>query len=160
MTFVSGGKKIKMKLSTLITLIIVLVCNVGCLSSMALNSVGAAAGGAPVSFENSGGGKGESFWIASYDDVIAASLRAGEALSLETKEKKIEKDQAFFRFYDAKKEKVDLFIERRSDTVTSIKFDVGWLGSAALGRLMAGQIIIELNETKSFHEDWSPIVND
>jgi hypothetical protein len=149
-----------MKLSTLITLIIILVCNVGCLSSIALNSVGAAAGGAPVSFENSGGGKGESFWIASYDDVIAASLRAGEALSLETKEKQIEKDQAFFRFYDAKKEKVDLFIERRSDTVTSIKFDVGWFGSAALGRLMAGQIIIELNETKSFLEDWTPIENE
>ena len=158
--FAGRGKKIKMKLSTLITLIIVLVCNVGCLSSMALNSVGAAAGGAPVSFENSGGGKGESFWIASYDDVIAASLRAGEALSLETKEKQIEKDQAFFRFYDAKKERIDLFIERRSDTVTSIKFDVGWFGSVAFGRLMARQIISELIESESFLEDWTHKINN
>jgi hypothetical protein len=148
-----------MKLSTLITLFIVLVCNVGCLSSMALNSMGAAASGAPVSSGNSGGGQGESFWIAGYDDVIAASLRAGEALSLELINKRLEKDQAFFRFNDAKKEKIDLFIERRSDTVTSIKFDVGWFGSVALGRLMAGQIIIELNETESFLEDWTPIIN-
>ena len=149
-----------MNLSTLITLSIVLVCNVGCLSPMALNSMGAAAGSAPVSFENSGGGQGESFWIANYDDVIDATLRAGEALSLELKDKQLEKDRASFRFYDDKKERIDLFVERRTDTVTSIKFDVGWFGSAALGRLMAGQIIIELNETKSFHEDWSPIVND
>jgi hypothetical protein len=125
---------------------------------MALNSMGAAAG-APVSFGNSGGGKGESFWIAIYDDVIAASLRAGEALSLEVKEKQLEKDQAFFRFYDAKKDRIDLFVERRSDTVTSIKFNVGWFGPVALGRLMAGQIIIELNETESFLEDWKPIIN-
>ena len=72
-----------MNLSTLITLFIVLVCNVGCLSPMALNSMGAAAGSAPVSFENSGGGQGESCWIANYDDVIDATLRAGDALSLE-----------------------------------------------------------------------------
>ena len=74
-----------MKLSMLTTLLIVLVCNVGCLAPVALNSMGAAAGSAPVSFENSGGGRGESFWIANYDDVIAASLRAGEALALELK---------------------------------------------------------------------------
>ena len=139
---------------------IVLVCNLGCLSPVALNSMGTAAGGAPVSFRNSGGGQGESFWIAKYDDVIAASLRAGEALALELIEKQLEKDQASFRFYDAKKEKIDLYIERRSDTVTSIKFDVGWYGSIALGRLLAGQIIIEPNKTESFLEDWTPMIKN
>lgn len=149
-----------MNLSTLITLSIVLVCNVGCLSPMALNSMGAAAGSAPVSFENSGGGQGESFWIANYDDVIDATLRAGEALSLELKDKQLEKDRASFRFYDDKKERIDLFVERRTDTVTSIKFDVGWTGSVAFGRLMAGQIIIELRQTESFLEDWTPMIKN
>ena len=149
-----------MKLSMLITLLIVLVCNAGCLSPMVLNSMGTAAGSAPVSFRNSGGGQGESFWIASYDDVIDASLRAGEALALELSEKQLEKDQASFRFYDNKKERIDLYVERRTDTVTSIKFDVGWFGSVALGRLMAGQIIIELNKTDSFLEDWKPMIKN
>ena len=149
-----------MNLSTLITLFIVLVCNVGCLSPMALNSMGAAAGSAPVSFENSGGGQGESFWIANYDDVIDATLRAGEALSLELKDQQLEKDRASFRFYDDKKERIDLFVERRTDTVTSIKFDVGWTGSVAFGRLMAGQIIIELRQTESFLEDWTPMIKN
>ena len=145
-----------MRLVRLIALFIFLIYNVGCLAPIALNSMGAASSTAPVAFNNLGGGKGESFWIAQYDDVIAATLRAAEALSLEVKGNKVEKDQAFFRFYDAKTERIDLFIERRSDTMTSIKFDVGWFGSVAFGRLMARQIISELNESESFLEDWTP----
>jgi len=149
-----------MRLGTLIALIICLICNVGCLSPIALNSIGTASSTAPFAFNNLGGGKGESFWIAQYDDVIAATLRAGETLSLEVKENKVEKDQAFFRFYDAKKERIDLFIERRSDTMTSIKFDVGWFGSVAFGRLIAQQIVSELNESESFLEDWTHKTNN
>jgi len=149
-----------MRLGTLIALLICLICNVGCLSPIALNSIGTANSTAPFAFNNLGGGEGESFWIAQYDDVIAATLRAGETLSLEVKEKKVEKDQAFFRFYDAKKERIDLFIERRSDTMTSIKFDVGWFGSVAFGRLIAQQIVSELNESESFLEDWTHKTNN
>ena len=144
----------------LIALCIVLICNVGCLSPLAVSTIGTAGSNAPVAFNHSGGGKGESFWIAQYDDVIAAALRAGEALSLEVKEKKIEKGQAFFRFYDAKAERIDLFIERRTDTMTSIQFDVGRSGSVAFGRLMARQIIDELNESGSFLEDWTPMIHN
>jgi hypothetical protein len=118
--------------------------------------MGTAGSNAPVAFNNSGGGKGESFWIAQYDDVIDAVLQAGEVLSLELKEKTIEKDQAFFRFHDDKAERIDLFIERRTDSMTSILFDVGRSGSVAFGRLMARQIIEELNESGSFLEDWTP----
>ena len=139
----------------LIVLFIVLVCNVGCLSPVAINTIGTAGSSAPVAFNNEGGGRGESFWIAKYDDVIAATLRAGETLSLELKEKRIENDQAFFRFYDVKNERIDLFIERRTDTMTSIKFNVGWYGSVAFGRLLARQIINALNESDSFLEDWT-----
>jgi len=144
-----------MRLGTLMALFIILVCNVGCPSPLVLNTMGPAASSSPVAFNHSGGGQGESFWIAKYDDVIAATLRAGETLSLEVKEKKLEKGQALFRFYDAKKARIDLFIERRSVTMTSIKFDVGWFGSVALGRLLARQIIDELNESDSFLEDWT-----
>lgn len=50
--------------------------------------------------------------------------------------------------------RIGLSIEWRSDTMTSMKFDVGWFGSVAFGRLMAQQIIAELKESDSFLEDW------
>ena len=131
-----------------------------CLSPLTLNTMGAAGSNAPVAFSKLGRGQIESLWIANYDDVIAATLRAGRALSLEVKEQKVEKDQTFFRFYDAKKEKMDIFIEPRTDTMTSIKFDVGWNGSIALSRLMAKQIISALNQSESFPEDWNYKISD
>jgi hypothetical protein len=146
-----------MRIFRLIVLFIALTFNVGCLSLIAISTMGTVGSGAPVVFHNSGTGKGESFWIAKYDDVIAATSRAAEALSLELKEKKIEKDQTFFRFCDAKKDSIDLFIERRSDTMTSLKFDVGWFGSATFGRLMVRQIIDELIDSGDFLEDWQPL---
>lgn len=153
---VSRGKKSRMRLGALILLFIFLVCSVGCVSPIPLSTTGTASTHAPVAFSNEGAGKGESFWIAKYEDVIAASLRTGEVLSLELKEERIERDQAFFRFYDEKNERIDLIIERRTDTMTSINFRVGWYGSVAFGRLMARQIIIELDKSKSFLEDWTP----
>ncbi|MEE9495889.1 MAG: DUF3568 family protein [Desulfobacterales bacterium] len=135
-------------------LLIILICNVGCLSPLAINNVGSAGSAAPVASNNLGGGRGETFWIAQYDDVIEAVLKAGEVLSLELEEKKIEQDQASFRFQDAKAKRIDLLIERRTDTITYILFDVGWFGSVAFGRLMFNQIISELDEAGDFLEHW------
>jgi hypothetical protein len=123
---------------------------------LASNTVGQASGAFPVAFNMKGGGKSESFWLAGYDDVLSASIRAGEALSLEIKEKRIEEDQAFFSFQEGKGKRVDLLIERRTDTMTSIQFNVGWYGSRALNRLMGRQIILELEEADAFLEDWIP----
>jgi len=148
------------RLFTLTTLLVVLVFNIGCHAPIAIGIMGAVGSDSPIVYNHLQGDQSESFCIAKYGDVIAATLNAGEALSLEVKEKKVDKDQAFFRFLDAKKEKIDLFIERRSDTVTSIKFDVGWLGSVAFGRLMARQIVSELNQSESFLEDWTNKIND
>jgi len=145
-----------MRFGVFIASIIILVCNLGCVAAVAPNVMSVAASGAPVASNHLGGGKAESFWIARYDDVIAATSQAGEALSLEVKEKKVGKDQAFFRF-SSNKESVDLLIESRSDTVTYIKFDVGWFGSFAFGRLVGRQIIDELDESGSFLEDWKTI---
>jgi hypothetical protein len=104
-----------MKIVRPIALLIFLICNVGCLSPLAINAAGSAGSAAPVAANNLGGGRGESFWMAQYRDVIKAVLQAGENLSLELREERIERDQAFFRFQDAKAEKIDLLIERRTD---------------------------------------------
>jgi hypothetical protein len=154
--FIRRGKTIKMRFGVLIAAIIISVCNVGCIAAIAPNAMSVAASGAPVASNHLGGGKAESFWIARYGDVIEAALQAGEALSLEVKEKKIGKDQTFFRF-SSNKESVDLLIESRSDTVTYIKFDVGWFGSVAFGRLVGRQIIDELSESGAFLENWRDI---
>ena len=146
-----------MRLETLIVLLIVLVCSAGCISPLPLTTVGTSGSSAAVSFENEGGGQGESFWLARYDDVVAATLRASEVLSLELQEKTIEEDQTIFRFYDGKKERITLRIERRTDTMTSIHFNVGWFGSVSFGRLFARQIVFELHKSGSFLQDWTPL---
>jgi hypothetical protein len=150
----------KMRGGRLIALVYLLVCHVGCVSPIALGTMETAGSNAPVVFNHLRGGQEESFCIAKYDAVIAATLRAGEALSLEVQEKKVEKDQAYFRFCDAKKDKIEVFVERRSDTMTSITFDVGWFGSLAFERLMARQVISELSQSESFLEDWTPKINN
>ena len=147
--------KINMRWALRIALGFALIWHVGCLASAPISQMGRAAGGAPVSFGSLGGGEGESFWLARYDDVIVATLRAAEALSLEVKTKKIEQDRTFFRFYDTQAENIKLVIERRTATMTAIRFDVGWFGSMAFARLMARQIIFELDESGSFLEDWA-----
>jgi hypothetical protein len=48
------------------------------------------------------------------------------------------------------------FIEPRTETMTSVLFDVGWTGSIAFGRLMARQINFELEEAGAFLVDWTP----
>jgi hypothetical protein len=143
-----------MKIVRSIAVLIFLICNAGCLSPLAINAVGSAGSAAPVASNNLGGGRGETFWIAQYNDVIEAVLQAGEVLSLELREKKIEQDHASFRFQDTKSERIDLLIERRTDTMTYILFDVGWFGSVAFGRLMFSQIISELDKAGDFLEDW------
>lgn len=140
-----------------IILLMLTVCHVGCTSPIAINKMGAAGSNAPVAFSSEGSGRGESFWIAEYDNVIAAVLRAGEALSLEIEKKRIENPNSFIRFYDRKKDRIDVFIERRTETMTYIRFRVGWLGSVAFGRLLARQIVYELNASESFLEDWTGI---
>lgn len=146
-------QEISMRLFMLITLLVVFMCSSGCSAPVALGIIGAAGSDGPVVFNHLSGGKSESYCIAKYDDVVAAVLNAGDALSLEVKEKKVDKNLAVIRYCDAKNESIDLSVERRSDTMTSIKLDVGWFGSVAFSRLMARQIISELNKSKSFLDE-------
>ena len=137
-----------------------LPCMTGCLPPLAIQSIGAAGSGAPVAFNHLGGGKGESYWIARYDDVTRATMETAKTLSLKVKEKKIEKSHSTLRFSDDTARTIDVFIERRTDTMTSIVFDVGWFGSVAFGRLFANQIIFELFESGAFLEDWTPAMHN
>ena len=113
------------------------------------------AGSAPVSFSTEGAGRGESFWLAKYENVVAAAMRTGEALSLQLANKSVEDNQTSLRFIDDKEEWIDLLIERRTETMTSIKFSVGWRGSEAFGRLVARHLIHELTQSESFLEKYN-----
>ncbi|MGW8300910.1 MAG: hypothetical protein ACWGNO_02520 [Desulfobacterales bacterium] len=129
----------------------------GCLSPLAIQAVGGAAGGAaPSASDYRGAGKGESYFIAHYEDVIQAVLKSGKILSLELEEKKVDKERAFLRYLGGKENKINLVIESRTETMTSIHFDVGWSGSIAFGRLMAQQIHFELKDAGAFLVDWTP----
>jgi hypothetical protein len=140
---------------TLFALIICIMILNGCLSPIAIQAVGGAAGGAsPSATDYRGGGKGESYFIARYEDVMQAVLKTGETLSLELKEKKVDQDRASLRYYGGKANRINLLIERRTETMTSILYDVGWTGSIAFGRLVVRQIIIELDEADAFLEEW------
>lgn len=153
-------KKISGVILKFTALFSLLIWNGGCFSPLAITTIGAAGSGAPVVVNHLGGGKGESYWIARYDDVTAAAMRAAKVLSLEVKEKRIENKRTFFRFSDDEDNTIALSIERRTDTVTSILFDVGWFGSVAYGHLLVNQIESELMESGSFLEDWTPDKHD
>lgn len=132
----------------------------GCLSPLAIQAAGGAAGAAPSASEYRGAGKGESYFIAHYEDVIQAVLNTGKILSLELEEKKVDKERASFRYLGGKANKINLVIEPRTETMTWILFDVGWSGSIAFGRLMARQINFELEDAGAFLVDWTPEADD
>lgn len=85
-------KNLSRRVLTLFAPIIFMTVLAGCLSPVAFQTTGGAAGGAvPSSSESRGAGKGESYFIAQYEDVIQAVLKSGKILSLELKEKTLMK---------------------------------------------------------------------
>ena len=141
-----------MKVSTsksavmLAVLCILLAGTYGCTACLvgSAATVGAGAAGAGVTrFEM---GRVTRFEIAQYEDVIEASRLAAENLSLNLKEEKIEENRASFSYLDDKDQKIDLLIERRTDTITYIEVDVGIFGPQGLGLLTLNQILNELAE--------------
>ena len=69
-------------------------------------------------------------------------------------------DQSAFKYIDDKGSKLEILIERRTETVTWVGFNVGRFGSASIGRLMARQIVIEMVEADKFLRDWHPAEGD
>jgi hypothetical protein len=154
-----SNKSLYEKMKVIVTYIIVLCMmitgTVGCAPVLPINAVSVAGGTAPVVYNSLGRGKGDSYWMARYDDVMAATLRAAKALSLELIKEDKEKDKALYRFCDDDSLKIDIEIRRRTDTMTSVLFDVGWFGSVSFGRLFARQVSHELQDAGAFLEDWT-----
>ena len=130
-----------------------LACLCGCASPLTVSDVS----GVPAVFTSTGSGTGDSAWFARYDDVVQATLDAGQKLSLELREKTIGTDKSDLYFIDDKGSKIEVSIERRSETVTLVGFNIGLFGSTSMGRLMARQIIFEVVAAGSFLGNWHPV---
>jgi len=131
---------------------VLLLCS-GCQAPMAFGALESLGSASPTALHHLGKGKIESFWVARFEDVVKGAETGGEALSLNLIEKKVEKDQAFYRYKDDRGDQIALSIERRTANVTSILIDVGYTGSIAFGKLFARQIFVELIETGVFSDD-------
>ena len=134
-----------------------LTCLCGCAAPLAMQGLSS---GVPVAFDSTGRGKGDSAWFARYDDVVQATLDAGQKLSFKLEKKMIGMDQSALKYIDDKGSKLEILIERRTETVTWVGFNVGLFGSKSIGRLMARQIVIEMVEADKFLRDWHPAEGD
>ena len=139
-----------MKVSTsksavmLAVLCILLAGTYGCTACLVGSAATVGAGAAEAGVTRFEMGRVTRFEIAQYEDVIEASRLAAENLSLNLKEEKIEENRASFSYLDDKDQKIDLLIERRTDTITYIEVDVGIFGPQGLGLLTLNQILNEL----------------
>ena len=128
----------------------------GCMTPVAFQAVGAIGGASPVAMNLVAKGKVESYWVARYADVVDATVRAGQVLSLELLEKKAEADRTAFRYGYSKGEKATILVEYRTATMTSVQIDYGVSGSIAFARLMGREIAVELAKAGAFLEELSP----
>jgi hypothetical protein len=128
----------------LAVLCILLASTYGCSACIVGSAATVGAGAAEAGVTRFEVGKVTRFEIARYEDVIEASRLAAEDLSLDLKEEKIETNRASFRYRDDKNQKIDLLIERRTETITYIIVDVGIFGPKGLGLLVLNQILVEL----------------
>ena len=133
---------------------LLILCLYGCAAPLSMQGV---SNSVPTVFGATGSGKGDSAWYARYEDVLQASLLAGEKLAFELDQKVVEAENSYLSFVDETGERVSISIERRTENVTWVGFDVGTFGSTSLGRLMARQIIVEVEHAGKFVGDWDPV---
>lgn len=134
-----------------------LTCLGGCAAPLATQGLSI---GVPAAFDSTGKGSGDSAWLARYNDVVQATLDAGHTLSLKLVTQTIEKDKSSLIYIDDTGSEIKILIERRTETVTAARFDVGFFGSTNIGRLMVRQIIFEMAEADKFLRDWHPEEGD
>ena len=127
-----------------------------CLAPVCLGpsaSVGSSAGEAGISrYEN---GKVRSYELAHYQDVVEATRRAGETLSLKLQKEVTNEEQSIFYYVDDKNQKVKVTIEPRTDTLTYIEIDVGLFGSKGLALVVINQIVNEIAREGKYLQQWS-----
>jgi hypothetical protein len=126
-----------------------------CLSPLVLGpsaTVGSSAGEAGISrYEN---GRIKSLELARYEDVVEATRRAGEALSLKLRKEATNTEQSTFYYIDDRNEEVKVSIEPRTDTLTHIQIDVGFFGSKGLALVMVNQIVNEISSHGKYLQEW------
>ncbi|MCG6918640.1 MAG: DUF3568 domain-containing protein [Deltaproteobacteria bacterium] len=126
-----------------------------CLSPVCLGpsaTVGSSAGEAGISrYDN---GKVKSYELAHYQDVVEATRRAGEALSLKLQKETSNAEQSTFYYIDDKNEKVKVTIEPLTDTLTHIEIDVGFFGSKGLALVVINQITHEIASAGKYLQEW------
>ena len=116
----------------------------GCTACLVSSAATVGAGAADAGVTRFELGRVKRFEIARYEDVIEASRRATENLSLDLKKEKFEEDRAFFRYLDDKDQRIDILIEDRTETITYIEVYVGLFGPQGLALLVLNQILNEL----------------
>jgi hypothetical protein len=116
-------------------------------------TIGSSAGQAGVSRYETG--RVRSLELARYEDVVEATRRAGEAISLKLRKEATETDQTTLYYNAGKNEEVKVLIERRTDTLTYIQIDVGLFGSKGLALVMINQIIHEIASSDDYLQGWS-----
>ena len=147
------------KLLSLVAIWLFLTAGYGCsacIGSCLLGpsvTVGSSAGQAGISRYE--GGTVKSFELARYEDVVEASRRAGEALSLQLRQEADETDRTTLNYSAGRNEQVKVFIERQTATLTYIQIDVGFLGSKGLALVMINQIVHEMASSGDYLQDWS-----
>ena len=127
-------------------------CISPCLFGPSVN-VGSSAGQAGVSRYETGWVK--SLELARYEDVVEATRRAGEAISLELQKEATDTDRTTLSYIDGKNEKVKVLIERRTATLTYVQIDVGLFGSKGLALVVINQIIYEISSRGGYLQGWS-----
>jgi hypothetical protein len=126
-----------------------------CLSPVCLGpsaTVGSSAGEAGISRYESG--KVKSYELAHYQDVVEATHRAGEALSLKLQKETTNAEQSIIYYIDDKNEKVKVTIEPQTDTLTYIEIDVGFFGSKGLALVVTNQILHEIASEGKYLQEW------
>lgn len=127
-------------------------CISPCLFGPSVN-VGSSAGQAGVSRYETG--RVKSLELARYEDVVEATRRAGEAISLELQKEATDTDRTTLSYIDGKNEKVKVLIERRTATLTYVQIDVGLFGSKGLALVVINQIIYEISSRGGYLQGWS-----
>jgi hypothetical protein len=133
-------------------LAVLLFISTGCTAPIALSAAGAVGSASPVAINVAEKGKAESYWIASYDDVVAATERAAQVMSLQLLEKDSHHKRTFFRYGYSKEQKVEITIEYQTATMTSALIDFGVAGSLAFANLLGREIAVELKKANAFLE--------
>ena len=138
--------------TTIATGIILLGFASGCTTATLITGASSAPSG--VSHASGPGSKVVSYQVVRFEDAVKSTLRAAEALSLEKTREDIKDNRADFQYADEMNQTVNIIIERRSATITTIQVNAGSFGPRGLTRLVLLQIIEELDQAGAHLEDW------